>query len=89
MHVALARRAVRHHDDVAELGPAAVERAVEHDAAADAGAEREHDEVVGAAARAEPPLGERGGVRVVLDRRRHAEALAQHVARRDVLRAGC
>ena len=34
--VALARRPVRDHDDVPELGPAAVERAAEHEPAADA-----------------------------------------------------
>ena len=40
MAVALTRRAVRDDDDVAELGPAAVEPPVEDEAAADARAER-------------------------------------------------
>ena len=44
--VALARRAVGDHDHVTELGPTAVERAAEDEAAADPGAEREHDHVL-------------------------------------------
>ena len=81
--VALARRPVGDDDHVPELGPAAVEGPAEHEAAADARAEREHDEVVRPAARAQAPFGERGRVRVVLDRGRDAEALAQHPRERD------
>ena len=43
-----------------ELGPAAVERAVQHEPAADAGAEREHDHGRRSAPGPEAPLGERG-----------------------------
>ena len=73
--VPLARRPVGDDDDVPELGPAAVEAVVDHEPAADAGAEREHDEVGRAAPRPEPPLGERRRVAVVLDAGRQAEAL--------------
>ena len=75
MAVALAPRAVGIHDDVPQLGPAAVEASVEHDAAADARPERERDQVGGAAARADAPLRERHRVAVVLDPDRDAEAL--------------
>ena len=77
-------------DRVAELGGgagrAAHDAPADDDAAADAGADREHHEV----ARDEPPvvvigLGERGAGRVVVDVHRHAEPLAQHGAQRDVL----
>ena len=79
-------------DDVPELGPAAEEAAVDDDAAADAGAEREHHEVLRAAPGAAAPLGERGGARVVLDPDREPEALARprdeiDVVEREVHRA--
>ena len=71
-----ARRPARLHDDVAELGPAPVEPVIEYEPAADASAEREHDEVGRAAPRAEPPLRQCRRVRVVLDADRQPEALA-------------
>ena len=59
-----------HHLHVAELTGdpvlAALDLTVLQDRAADAGAERDHDEMVLAAARAEPPLRPRRGVRVVV-----------------------
>ena len=67
----------RHDDDVPELGPAAVEAPVEHEPAADAGAEREHRPGRRSPPRAEPPLGERRRVAVVLDAGRQPEPLAQ------------
>ena len=81
---ALAGRPLDVDDDVAELScraeVATVELAVEDQAAADPGAEREHDHVVGAAARAEAVLRERRGVRVVLERNREAEPRREVVA---------
>ena len=53
--VSLAGRPVGDDDDMPELGDAAVERAAEDESAADTGAEREDDQVVDAAARAELP----------------------------------
>ena len=87
--VPLARLAAGDHDDVAELGPAAVEPVVDDEAAADARPEREHDQVGRAPPRPETPLGERRGVAVVLDAGREAVALAGavrkvHVVEREV-----
>ena len=73
----LARRPIGRDDDVTELGPAAVEPSVDHHAAADAGSERERDEVVRAPARADPPLRERDRIAVVLDPDRQREPLAE------------
>ena len=64
-------------DDVPELRPAPEQASVADDTAADAGAEREHHEVVRAPPRPPPPLGERGDARVVLDRDRKAVAVAR------------
>ncbi len=90
--VPLAGRAVELDDDVPQLRPAAVQPVVDDDAAADARAEREHHEVVRAASGAEPPLGERGGVAVVLHADGTAEARAElrpqvDVVEREVRRA--
>ena len=65
--VSLAGRATGDDDDVPELGPAAIETIVDDQASTDAGAEGEHDQVGRSAPGAEPPLGERGGIAVVLD----------------------
>jgi polyisoprenyl-teichoic acid--peptidoglycan teichoic acid transferase len=73
----LARRPVGHHDDVAELRPAAVEASIEHEAPADARPERERDEVVRAPTRANVPLGERERVAVVLDADGNRETIPQ------------
>ncbi len=72
--VPLARRAVRHDNDVAELGPAAVEATVQDHASADARAERERNEIGRALPRSYTPLGERDRVPVVLDPHRHARS---------------
>ena len=79
---ALAGLAVLDDDDVPELGPAAVEPAADHDPAADARAEREQDQVVGAAPGAERELGEGGGARVVVDADRKAEPFAASRSRK-------
>ena len=68
-------------DHVAELGsgtdPAPVEPAAEDQAAADAGPERDHDHVRGAAAGSGLPFGERRAVGVVVDRSRKPERLGR------------
>ena len=88
--VARAGRAVRVEREVAELGAepvrAAEGHAADHDAAAHAGAEREHHEVVLAE---DVGLGEGGAVGVVVDEHRHAEAAPElgaqrHAGQRDV-----
>jgi hypothetical protein len=89
---ALARRTADQDDDVPELGPAAVEPVVQHDAAADPGPEREHDEVLEPLPGPELPFGERGGIRVVLDADRETEPRADmtpqvEVVERQVRRA--
>ncbi len=66
-----------------------VQLAVRDDAAADAGAQGEHDHLARAAAGAVAKLGEAGHVGVVVDHDRHAVALAEqiaqgHVAQRQV-----
>ena len=63
----LARESVVHDHHVAELGPAAVELAVDDGATAAPGAEREHHHRLHVARRAEVELGVRGRVGVVLD----------------------
>ncbi len=75
--VPLAWGAVGVHDDVPELGPAAIEPPVEHDPPADPGAERESDHVAGPSACADAPFRQRDGVAVVLDAHRHAEPVAE------------
>ena len=65
--VPLAGLATGDHDDVAQLGPAAIEAIVDDEAPADAGAEREHDQIRRSSPRSEAPLGERRRVAVVLD----------------------
>ena len=67
---------VDHHvaDLACEARTAPHEAAARHDPAADARPERHEDEVVDAASRAEPVLGDGGGVRVVRD---HAASSAQ------------
>ena len=59
---------------------AAVEPAAGHDAAADAGAERQQHELAHALARADAVLGQRGRARVVVDGHRQAEPFA-HLGR--------
>ena len=68
-----------------QAGRAAEDVAVDDHAAADAGAEREHQQVPGGAAVDQLGLGERGAVRVVVDEDRHAEAALELVAQRDAL----
>ena len=84
-----ARRAVGVDDDVAELGrrPAGAvhEPPVDDEAAADAGAERQHDRVARPARLAPAPLGEHRRVAVVVDRDGQAEPLGQHVAHGDAV----
>ena len=86
---ALAPPAVVDDDDVAELGalavPAAEGLAAGDDPAADSGPEREHHEVVDAAPCARTPLPDRGGVRVILQADRLAEALMHVIPQRRVL----
>ena len=75
------RHAVRHDPQVADLGAdaegAAVQRAVEHDAAADAGADGDQQQVVDVVAGAEGELAPRRGVGVVLDDDRQVDALLE------------
>ncbi len=63
---------------------AALDLAVLQDRATDAGAQRDHDEVVLAAAGAEAPLGPGSAVGVVVDQDGHGEPLGQAVAERFV-----
>ena len=78
---AQARRAVGVDDHVPELAGEAVgavlQRTAGDQAAADAGAERDEDDVVDARRRAEPPLGERRAGGVVVDRDVASEALLE------------
>ena len=87
--VALAGQAVHLDHDVAELGAgagrAAVDLAVEDQAAADPGPDRQHHRVVGAAGGAEEMLGEGGDVGVVVDEDRQPGALADELADRQVV----
>lgn len=80
MAVALTRRAVRIDDDVTELGPAAVQTPVEHDAAANPGAEGERDEIGDAAPRAEAPLRKGDRIAVVLEPDGDLETLPESAA---------
>ena len=57
--VALAWLPARDDDDVAKLRPTTVETIVDHEPSADAGAEREHDQIGRSPPRPEAPLGER------------------------------
>jgi hypothetical protein len=82
--VAGARFAVGDDHHVPELGPSAVQRAVDDDAAADAGPEREHDEGVHVATCPEPEFGVRGRVGVVVDADRHLEAFFHLVTEADL-----
>jgi hypothetical protein len=74
---------------VAELGGgphgAAIETAVEDQAAADARPQGEHDHVARPSARADAMLRHRGGVGVVLDRRRQTEATRKMCAEIEVV----
>ena len=87
--VALAGRAVGLDHGVAELGAgagrAAVDLAVEDQAAADPGADRQHHRVVGAAGGAVEVLGQGGDVGVVVDEDGQADPLADQVADRQVV----
>ena len=56
---------------------AAIELAVDHDAAADAGAQRQREVVAHAGGRARPAFGERDAVAVVLHHHRHAGTRAR------------
>ena len=86
--VALAGRAVGLDHDVAELGAgagrAAVDLAVEDQAAADPGADGQHHHVRLAAGGAEEVLGEGGDVAVVVDEDRQPDPLFDEVADRQV-----
>src|SRR5204862_1830185 len=74
--------------DMSELGRRvggpAIDVAIDDDPAADAGPERETDDVVRAARRSAPPLPVDRAVRVVVERCRQAEAFAHAVAQRHV-----
>ena len=76
---ALARLAVLDDHHVPDLGPAAVELAVDDDPAADAGAERQQHEVVRAPPGAVRELGERRRAPVVDHADRHAEPRREHL----------
>ena len=81
-------------DDMPELGPPAIEVVVDHDAAADTGAEREHDQVGRVSPGAEPPLRECGSIAVVFDAGRETVAFAgaigeMHPVYRNVRRPEC
>ena len=86
----LTRPAVVDDDDVAELDTGAVraaERAPLRDhAASEAGAEREHDEIVDATAGADPPLGDRRRVRIVVQPDRQLEPARHVIAQRVVVK---
>ena len=75
-------------DHVPELpagaDPAALQPPAEHDPAADPGPEREHHDVVRAAAGAVARLGEHRAVAVVVDRHRQPEPLGHHRLERHV-----
>ncbi len=83
---AAAEQPVGDDADVAELGgdaePAAAQLVADDDAAAEAGAERDADDVVVALARAEAVLAPGGGVGVVLDDDGQADALLDLVLER-------
>ena len=85
---AAAREAVVDEDDVTELDAgtdrSAVGATAEDQTAADAGAEREHHHVARAATGTRHPLGDRGRIRVVLDRDGQAEPLAHQIPERNV-----
>ena len=87
--VALAGQAVHLDHDVAELGAgtgrAAVDLAVEDQAAADSGPDRQHHRVVGAAGGAVEVLGEGGDVGVVVDEDRQPGPFADQLADRQVV----
>ena len=74
--------------EIAELARGGVstaqELAVDDDARAHAGTEREEDEVAHRCRNATPPLRERSRVGVLLDRRVHAEPFGDHLAEHDV-----
>ena len=69
------------HGEVAEFGrdavPPAVQLAVDHQSGADAGAERDQDRHLHAGRRADPVLGEGGGVDVVLHGHRQAQPFGE------------
>ena len=85
---AAAERSVGVDHHVAEfaghVGRAMVEPAVDHDAAADTGAEREADDLPAALRRADPALGLHRAIRVILQRRGDAEAGGEPGAKRQV-----
>jgi len=81
----LARLTTRDDDRVTQLGPTAVEVIVDDQAAADARAEREHDQVGYSPPRSEAPLGEGCGVAVVLDTGGKRVALARPVREVDAV----
>ena len=84
---AAARSAVVDDDGVSELTAgadrAAVRLATEDEPAADSRAERDHHHVRRATSRASFPLGDRGRIRVVLDRDRELETLVHLVPKRN------
>ena len=63
----------------------AVQFAVQHEARTHARADREEDEIVDASGHAQPAFAQGGQVDVVLERHRHAEAVAQLAAERPAL----
>ena len=77
-----------HVSDLARFaGCPAVKAPVQDDAAPDTGGHGEVDEIRAAAARAEAPLGERGGVGIVLEVHRAAQHFSDQARDRDVVPA--
>src|SRR3989441_2178261 len=71
-------------DLAGDVGGAVIDLAVEHDAAADPGADREADDVVRPARRAPPPFAENGAVRVVVEGGGQSQRLHDAVPQREI-----
>src|SRR5438045_618908 len=78
-------------DPSGDAGRAMKELAVEDQSPADAGSDRDADDVRSAARRALPPFADRRAVRVVVEGRRQIQSLADAIAQRKVSPAevGC
>ena len=88
--VAGAELLARHREEChfsTEQVRAAMQSPVEHDAGADAGAERDEDVVCEALRGAEPTLAHRRGVRIVFECDRHAASLTHQLPDRYVVPA--
>ncbi len=84
--VPLARLSTGDDDGVPELRPAAIQVTVDDNAAADPRSEREHDHVRHAPPCSQAPLGQRGGVAVILGAGRKPEAVARSLRKVDILK---